>query len=144
GSTGSAFLNNHTVAGGAILHYQYAMPPELGDAMKTLGPVPTSDGPRGSLDHYAVDAFLKIGLPRVDPTVTVMWLSDLDSTAHDKGIGDPETIAVLKQVDGEIKRIEDGLKAAGLFDRYNIWITSDHGFSTHTGAVDIDALLKPF
>jgi hypothetical protein len=26
GSTGSAFLNNHTVSGGAILHYAYALP----------------------------------------------------------------------------------------------------------------------
>ena len=73
-----------------------------------------------------------------------MWLSDLDSTAHAKGVGAPETVEVLRHVDGEIKRIEDGLKAAGLFDGYDIWVTSDHGFSTHTGAVDLDAVLKPF
>ena len=66
-----------------------------------------------------------------------MWLSGLDATAHDHGIGAPETIAVLRHVDGEIKRIEDGLKAAGLFDSYNIWVTSDHGFSTHTGGIDL-------
>src|SRR6185436_19436816 len=59
-----------------------------------------------------------------------------------KGIGAPETIAVLKQVDAEIQRIEDGLKAAGLFDQYNIWVTSDHGFSTHTGGVNLDSILS--
>ena len=89
-------------------------------------------------------AFLKVGLPRIDPSVTVMWLSDLDSTAHDKGMGDPATVDVLRHVDSEIKRIEDGLRAAEVFDDYNIWVTSDHGFSTHTGAVALDTILKPF
>jgi arylsulfatase A-like enzyme len=144
GSSGSAFLNNHTVSGGAILHYQYALPEQLGEDMKTLGPAPLEGAPAGALDRYAVDAFLKVGIPRVDPSVTVIWLSDLDSTAHERGIGAPATVEVLRHVDGEIKRIEDGLKAAGLFDSYDIWVTSDHGFSTHTGAIDLGAVLKPF
>jgi predicted AlkP superfamily pyrophosphatase or phosphodiesterase len=144
GSSGSAFLNNHTVSGGAILHYQYALPEQLGEDMKTIGPPPAESAPAGALDRYAVDAFLKVGIPRVDPSVTVMWLSDLDSTAHEKGVGAPATVEVLRQVDREIQRVEDGLEAAGLFDSYDIWVTSDHGFSTHTGAVDLDALLKPF
>ena len=143
GSAGSAFLNNHTVSGGAILHYQYALPADLAERMKELGPPPADSTPT-ALDRYAVDAFLKVGLPRVDPSVTVMWLSGLDTTAHDHGIGAPETIAVLRHVDGEIKRVEDGLKAAGLFNGYNIWVTSDHGFSTHTGGIDLTAVLEPF
>jgi predicted AlkP superfamily pyrophosphatase or phosphodiesterase len=144
GSSGSAFLNNHTVAGGAILHADFALPEALREEMKALGPPPADEAPAGSGDRYAVDALLKVGLPRVDPTVTVLWLSDLDSTAHDHGIGAPATVEVLGHVDREIKRIEDGLRAAGLFDSYNIWVTSDHGFSTYTGAIDLPAILKPF
>jgi predicted AlkP superfamily pyrophosphatase or phosphodiesterase len=144
GSTGSAFLNNHTVSGGAILHYRYVLPESLAEEMKVLGPPPGDDAPPGSLDRFAVDAFLKVGLPRIDPSVTVMWLSDLDSTAHEKGIGDPATVDILRHVDGEIRRIEDGLKAASLFDQYDIWVTSDHGFSTHTGGIELGPILKPF
>jgi predicted AlkP superfamily pyrophosphatase or phosphodiesterase len=144
GSSGSAFLNNHTVSGGAILHLDYVLPPELADRMKVLGQRPGADAPAGSLDDYAVRAFLEVGLPAVDPSVTVMWLSDLDSTAHDKGIGAPETIAVIRAVDRQIGRIEAGLRAAGLFDRYDIWVTSDHGFSTYTGAPDLRPILEPF
>jgi arylsulfatase A-like enzyme len=143
GSAGSSFLNNHMLSGGAILHYQYVLPPELAEEMKAIGPPPAENAPT-ALDRYAVDAFLKVGLARVDPSVTVMWLSGLDATAHDRGIGAPETTAVLRHVDGEIKRVEDGLKAAGLYDGYNIWVTSDHGFSTHTGAIDLPAVLEPF
>ena len=73
-----------------------------------------------------------------------MWLGDLDGAAHANGIGHPATVATLRLVDANIKRVEDGLKAAGLFDDYSIWVSSDHGFSTYTGAADLDRLLSPF
>ena len=62
GSSGSALLNNDTVAGGAILHYQFVLPERLSADMKTLGPPPSEKAHDGALDRYAVDAFLKVGL----------------------------------------------------------------------------------
>ena len=144
GSTGSTFLVNHTVSGGAILHPRYALPASLEEAMKAVGTPPGDETPPGARDQYAVDALFQVGLPRVDPSVTVLWLGELDSTAHDKGVGEPATIDMLRRVDHQIGRIEEGLKAARLFDQYDIWVTSDHGFSTHTGATDLDAILDPF
>ena len=144
GSGGSAILNNHTISGGAILHYQYTVPSEMSEHLKAIGPPPAGSATADVRDRYAVDAFLKVGMPRIDPSVTVLWLGALDSTAHDKGIGAPDTIAILRHVDGEIKRVHDGLAAAGLLDTYNVWVTSDHGFSTHTGGIDLGAILKPF
>jgi arylsulfatase A-like enzyme len=143
GSEGSALLNHPTVSGGAILHPDFVLPERLLDDMKVLGEPPAGDGPTPARDRYAVDAFLKVGLPRVDPSVTVLWLGALDATAHARGIGDPATVDVLRHVDREIGRVEDGLAAAGLLDAYDIWVTSDHGFSTHTGAVDVAAVLQP-
>jgi predicted AlkP superfamily pyrophosphatase or phosphodiesterase len=144
GSNGSAYLSNHTIAGGAILHYQFALPEQLADELKTLGPRPPEKSRDGSLDRYAVDAFLKVGLSKVDPAVTIMWLSDLDTAAHDNGIGAAATVATLKRVDENIGRIESALKASGMLDDYNIWVSSDHGFSTYTGAPDLAAILKPY
>jgi Type I phosphodiesterase / nucleotide pyrophosphatase len=108
GSSGSALLNNHTVSGGAILHYQYVLPEQLSEDLKTIGPAPAADEPPGTLDRYAVDVLLKVGIPRVDPSVTVLWLSGLDSTAHDKGMGDPATVEIL----GRSTATSDGLKMA--------------------------------
>ena len=73
-----------------------------------------------------------------------MWLSDLDSVAHDSGIGAPPTITTLKRVDENIGRVEEGLEAAKLLDDYDIWVSSDHGFSTYTGAADLASILKPY
>src|SRR5262245_54121036 len=144
GSAGSAILNNPTVAGGAILHSQFTMPENLAPLMTAAGPAPAANAEPGSRDRYAVDVFRKVGLPRMDPAVTVLWLGELDATAHDKGIGAPETVATLRRVDGEIKRLEDGLHAAGLLANFNIWVTSDHGFSTHARAPDLGSVLARF
>jgi arylsulfatase A-like enzyme len=144
GSSGSAFLVNHTVAGGAILHVDYTLPESLSAAVvESVGPK-AEHATSADLNHRAVDLFLKVGLPKVDPAATVMWLTDPDTTAHVHGIGDPVTVECLRQVDAEIKRVEDGLAAARLLDAYDIWVTSDHGFSTHTGGVALQDLLAPF
>ena len=145
GSTGSAFLLNHTVAGGAILHPDFGLPEALYAEMKAKhGPPPASATPNNARNRYVVDAFLQLGLPKIDPIVTLMWLGDPDGTAHELGIGHPTTMESLRLLDVEIGRIQDGLAAAGLLERYNLWVTSDHGFSTHTGGADLGALLKPF
>ena len=145
GSSGSSYLLNHRVAGGGIIHYEYALPEALGEAVEErLGPPPPAAMPNRERNRYIVDAFLGVALEQVDPAVTVLWLSDPDTTAHANGIGRPTSVAALRAVDEEIGRIQDGLRAAQLHHAFNIWVTSDHGFSTHTGAVDLEALLAPF
>ncbi len=145
GSSGSSYLLNHTVAGGAILHYEYSQPAGLHrQALDRLGAVPGAGTPNHARNRWIVDAFLQVALPEIDPALTVLWLSDPDTTAHQHGIGHPLAVEALFRLDAEIQRIQDGLVAAGLFETTNIWVTSDHGFSEHTGGVDLAAVLAPF
>ena len=145
GSSGSATLLNHRVAGGAILHSEFSLPDTYQrEAIAKLGEVPPVATPNDRRNRRAVDTFLQIGLPQIKPDVTLLWLSDPDETAHAHGIGHPTTVEALKRVDGELKRLQGGLAAAGLLDTWNIWVTSDHGFSTGTGGVDLNALIEPF
>lgn len=145
GSTGSSFLLNHTLAGGAILHSEYTLPESLDARVQAvLGPAPASGSASDLLNQRAVEAFLRVGIPEVDPSVTLLWLTDPDTTAHEHGIGNAVTIESLRAVDRQIRRLEDGLKEAGLFERYNIWVTSDHGFSTHTGAPELRPIFDAF
>jgi len=39
--------------------------------------------------------------------------------------------------------VQDSLRALGLLDTSDIWVTSDHGFSTHTGSSDLGGILRP-
>lgn len=141
GSAGSALVNHPTSSGGAVLHRDFTRPASIGEAMRALPSRPAADASRAALDAHAVDAFFEVGLPRVDPAITVLWLGALDGTAHAHGVGDPRTVEVLRLVDAQIARVQDGLAARGLLDRCTIWVSSDHGFSTHTGAPDVSALL---
>lgn len=143
GSAGSAILNDPTLDG-VMLHADFTVPESRREDLRAIGEPPSKDGPAAARDRYAVDALLKIGLPRVDPAVTVLWLGALDATSHANAPGHPATVAVLQQVDHEIARVQEGLSAAGLLDAFDIWVTSDHGFSTHTGAVPIDDLIAPY
>ena len=145
GSSGSSYLLNHRVAGGGIIHYEYALPAALGRRVaERLGPPPPAAVPNRDRNRYLVDAFLEVGLDEVDPAVTFLWLSDPDTTAHANGIGHPTSTEAIRAVDSEIERIERSLRAAGRLEAFNVWVTSDHGFSTYTGAVNLDALLAPF
>ena len=144
GSSGSSFLLNHTVAGGGIIHYEYVLPESLAERVaQQLGPPPTLESPSGERNRYIVDSFLEVGLDAVDPQVTFMWLTDPDTTAHVHGVGHPTSMESIRAVDAELERLLGALDAAGRLDDFNIWVTSDHGFSTHTGFLDLQALLQP-
>jgi arylsulfatase A-like enzyme len=144
GSTGSATLMNHRGAGAGLVHHELAIPDTLGPIVAdVLGPVPAIPSGAWSvpLVARAVDAILLIGVDRADADVLAAWLTEPDGTAHSRGIGAPETLAALTAVDAEIGRLLDGLDERGLLARTNILVTSDHGFSTHTGSASVTSLL---
>jgi arylsulfatase A-like enzyme len=144
GSTGSGMLMNHRGAGGGLVHHALTIPDTLGPVVaEVLGPAPEIGAGASSvpLVARAVDALLLIGLDRTDADVLAAWLTEPDGSAHLRGVGSPETLEVVTAVDAEIGRLLDGLAARGLLERTNILVTSDHGFSTHSGATSLTNLL---
>lgn len=145
GSSGAAFLLNHTVSAGPIVHQEFTRPPPFAaHALEKLGPAPPPAMPNAALNKRAVDAYLTLGLDELRPDVSFVWLSDPDHTAHAQGIGSETTNQALRLVDAEIGRIEDALRANNLLDRTNIVVVSDHGFTTHTATLKLGALVSPF
>jgi arylsulfatase A-like enzyme len=145
GTSGAAFLLNHTVAGGPVLHHEFTLPQDFAaHVLEKLGPPPPNARPNAARNRRAVDAYLTLGLDEIDPDVAFMWISDPDTTAHELGIGSATTRSALALVDAEIGRIEDTLASKGLLDRTNLIVTSDHGFSTHTGTLKLEELVQPF
>jgi arylsulfatase A-like enzyme len=142
GSTGSCFLLNHKVdkegtfesAQGGIIHHGYTYPAgESERVLKALGEPAPDGAPNTGRNRRAVDAYIRFGLDEIQPDVTYMWLSDPDHTAHEYGIGAPETWESIRQVDAEIGRILQAHEERGLTDKVNIFVSSDHGFTTHAG-----------
>lgn len=142
GSTGSALLLNHKALGGGVINVGLVRPDSLKKRVDAvLGPVPEDAKPNIARNRWAVDAYLKLGLDEIKPDVTLMWLSDPDTTAHTFGMGAPQTDEALRKVDEEIGRILSTLRDRGLSERTNLLVTSDHGFSTHVGGGDLVKLL---
>ena len=145
GTSGAAFLLNHTVGTGTIVHHEFTRPAAYGaQVLEALGPATASAMPNAVLNSRAVDAYLRFALNEIHPDVSMLWISDPDHTAHNKGIGSETTDESLRMVDAEIGRLEDTLTAKGLADRTNIIVVSDHGFSTHDDHLKLAALVAPF
>ncbi|WP_127131385.1 alkaline phosphatase family protein [Pseudoflavitalea rhizosphaerae] len=129
GSTGQAYLQNHTISGGAIINPAMVLPASIKDSIfRDLGPV----GPGGK-HKWVTDALIRYGFAADGPLISAIWFSDPDGTAHAKGIGSPEAVASIKVVDEQFGRIVTTLKEKGLTSFYNILISTDHGFMTHVG-----------
>jgi predicted AlkP superfamily pyrophosphatase or phosphodiesterase len=145
GTSGAAFVLNPVAGTGAIIHTEYTRPPELAAGLLAqLGPAPPHAVPNTAQHRYAVDAYLRFALEALRPAITWLWLSDPDTTAHARGVGGAPTREAVAFVDAEIGRIEDTLRERGLLDRTNLIVTSDHGFSTHTGELSLATVIAPF
>ncbi|MCC6796559.1 MAG: alkaline phosphatase family protein [Candidatus Hydrogenedentes bacterium] len=142
GSSGSSYLLNPHVKGGGIVNTEMVLPESAKPHVdELLGPVPEEAIPNAPANRRIIDGLLRIGVDEHHAELIFLWVTDPDHTAHPKGIGSPETTAALKHVDEEVGRLLSSLKAKGLDDETNIFITSDHGFSTQTGKNSIPQVL---
>lgn len=133
GSTGQAFLQNHSV-NGAVIHPDMILPESFKErVIADNGIPPASETPNTARHAWITDALCKYTLKPDGPLVSAIWFSDPDGAAHKYGIGVPITVNALKVVDSAFGRILDSIRVRGLENRFNIIVTADHGFITHTG-----------
>lgn len=141
GSSGSATLLNPTGVGAGILHPGFCVPePRTKHMYEVVGPEPEEAIPARAKMLWMTDAYLKLGVPENDPRVTVLWFTDPDHSAHEKGIGATETMAGLRFADEQIGRILDFHHARGT--KLNVIVTADHGFATHNGKFNLKGALE--
>lgn len=141
GSSGQAFLQNHTVSGG-VVHPGVIEPSSLKeDVIRTLGDPPPSAKPNTAQHEWVTRALLHYALPAKGPAVSAIWFSDPDGTAHSEGIGAPLAMESIRMVDRQFGKIIEALKERNLINSFNIIITADHGFATDVGTQGITQFL---
>lgn len=143
GSTGSAFLLNHKRLGGGVWNARGFVAPASAEhrATELLGPFGEEQPPYGEQNRWMTESYRHYGLDEVSADLAILWITDPDGTAHDHGPGAPETLTALRRADEEIGRILQVLRERGMLESTNILITTDHGFSTHTGGYRVADLL---
>ncbi|MHB8839844.1 MAG: alkaline phosphatase family protein, partial [Gemmatimonadaceae bacterium] len=133
GSSGSAYL----LAGAGrapILATELILPAALAPGVHArVGPPPGRGSATSLANNWAVDALLRVGVDSLDVDVGMLWLTDPDHSVHAAGLGSPVADSVIRAVDRAVARLMEGLVTRGLRDRVDVFIVSDHGFSTHAG-----------
>lgn len=141
GSTGQAFIQNHTL-NGAVIHPGLILPDSFKEkVINGIGPAPAEAEPNTAQHKWITDALIRYGLAEEGPLVNVIWFSDPDGTAHSEGIGAGASMESIKIVDEQFGRILESLKSANRLSYTNIIISADHGFVTHTGTVGLTDFL---
>jgi len=141
GSSGQAYLQDHSRSG-RMVNTDLILPDSFkSKVLSEIGPVPAAQKPNSLRHKWITDGLLKYGITDGGPLVTAIWYSDPDGAAHSDGIGSPAAIESLKSVDHEFGRILEALDKTGLRSRFNIVISTDHGFATYIGKENLVGFL---
>lgn len=76
------------------------------------------------------------------PKYSVLWMSDPDFAQHNTAPGSPIALAALRSCDDQLATVLAALDAKGVRDQTDVFVVSDHGFSTIEQSVDVADLLK--
>ena len=109
---------------------------------KTRGSIPLPiKFPNTAQDRWTTDVLTgelwKSGLPKY----SVLWMSDPDFSQHYTAPGAPTALAALRSADEMLGIVLATLKEKGVLDQTDIFVVSDHGFSTVSANVDLVTLL---
>src|SRR6476661_7323291 len=113
------------------------------EMIKMLGPIPDDPGANSmQRNHFATRALTEFFWRDGFPDFSLLWLSEPDLAEHNFAPGSPEAIAALKAVDDDLATVLSALEKKKVRDSTDIFVVSDHGFSTIRRSIDVVALLN--
>ena len=71
------------------------------------------------------------------PPYSLLWLAEPDFSQHNTAPGSPQSLAAIRSSDGNLGRVLTELERRGLGASTDLFIVSDHGFSTIQTVSDI-------
>jgi arylsulfatase A-like enzyme len=107
-----------------------------------LPPFTPKDIPNTRQDEIATHALIGPLWDKAMPAFSLLWLSEPDATQHNSGLGSARSLKAVTGSDDNLARVLNELTAGGIRDKTDVFVISDHGFSTTSRSVDIAAFLK--
>ncbi len=131
-----------------ILGRGLVMPRVTGDPLKKVNDdkvfPDTFTTPNVASDGWTTKALTRGLWKKGVPKYSLLWLSDPDVTQHAKGVGSPESLSAIDASDKNLGEVIKALKEKGVYEKTDIFVVSDHGFSGITRSADIVVALKRF
>ena len=121
------------------------IPRSLGEALPKVNDDknwPSNAIPNTAQDNWTTRSLLRALWKKNLPKYTLLWLSDPDKSQHDVGVGAPNALAGIESSDKNLGEVIKALKERGIYDKTDIMVVSDHGFSTISKGPDVVEILK--
>lgn len=103
---------------------------------------PTITYPNSPQDNWTTRALTKSLWKAGIPKYTLLWLSDPDKSQHETGVGSPVSLSGIEGSDKNLGEVIKTLKEKGVWEKTDLMLVSDHGFSTINRTPDLAAQLK--
>jgi arylsulfatase A-like enzyme len=111
----------------------------LAPIVAALGSFPSARLQKDRWTTKAVTDFLwKDGVP----AFSVLWLGEPDLTQHETAPGAPSALAAIKSSDENLAAVLSALDQQGVRKTTDVFVVSDHGFSTINRSIDLRKILK--
>jgi len=118
---------------------QTVPPGALTPFVTALGPFPSSHLQRDAWTTKAVtDLLWKEGVP----ALSMIWLGEPDLTEHESAPGAPPAVAAIKSSDQNLAAVLSALDRQAARDTTDLFVVSDHGFSTIRRSIDLRKILS--
>jgi arylsulfatase A-like enzyme len=120
------------------------MPPALREeTLRLLGPFLTDPGKTtDERTRYATRALTEVMWRDELPAFSLLWLSDPDQAEHDTSPGSEACLAGVRSSDRNLALVLDTLEKKKWRKSTDIFVVSDHGFSTVERAIDFTDELR--
>lgn len=117
-----------------------ALPPDaLTPIVAALGPFPSAHLQQDAWTTKALTDFLwKEGVP----AFSLLWLGEPDLTQHESAPGSQSALAAIKSADENLAAVLSTLDGKGVRETTDVFVVSDHGFSTIKRSVDLRKILR--
>ncbi|MBI4166944.1 MAG: alkaline phosphatase family protein [Acidobacteria bacterium] len=123
------------MAGDPLYVAKFATPGLLFEAALELGP------PQGASDDVMKVKLTGFVLKKHQPNLLMLHLAELDGALHQRGPASPEAAAAVEKADERIGELLTAVKAAGLENKTDVFIVSDHGFLSVERSISPNVLL---
>jgi predicted AlkP superfamily pyrophosphatase or phosphodiesterase len=128
---------------GVTLFAEKTLPTRLWkELVELLGPYPKDARPNKARDEWTTRALAGPLWREAVPRYSLLWLSEPDFSQHETGPGSGTSMAALKSCDNNLARVLRELEIRGIRDKTDVFVVSDHGFSTVRRAIDLAKLLQ--
>jgi arylsulfatase A-like enzyme len=122
------------------------IPRDLVDSLKKVNDdkaFPTNiTQPNTAQDAWTTHALTRALWKKGVPKYTLLWLSGPDKSQHETGVGSATALDGIESSDKHLGEVIKTLKEKGVWDKTDLMLVSDHGFSTIHRTPNVSTLLR--